>query len=71
MTKRVFTFFCRTEVERDIWVYVFEIVAAMNAANIPIAKYNPFDVSNLAISLLESGEPEPTVDEHRSGGFEE
>lgn len=52
-------------------MYVFEIVAAMNAANIPIANYNPFDVSNLAISLLESGEQVPTVNEHRSGGFKE
>ena len=53
MSKRSFTFFCQTSWERDHWVYIFEIIAAMNAANIPIAKYNPFDVEQLAIGLLQ------------------
>ena len=48
---RNLTLFCASELDRSIWIYTFEILIAMNNSNIPITKYNPFDVEQLAFSL--------------------
>lgn len=53
LTKRSFIFSCKEKEEQELWVYIFELIAAMNSNNIPINKYNPFDVEQLALKKME------------------
>jgi hypothetical protein len=47
LSNRKLTLFCKTSSERDLWVYVLDLVAQMNKHGISVRKYNPFDVEQL------------------------
>jgi hypothetical protein len=44
MIYRTFTFYSVNEEQRKHWIKIFSLIAAMNKNEIPVSRFNPFDV---------------------------